>query len=245
MKSRIRTHKKRTREETPDLSSVPFQGMFEERSFAVQGKQREKSHQPDMKTSLMRAERYGHHLDRMQPTGFQATQAVQLMGKNKPNKKQQPSNSQSNKSNENLAQKHKEQEIKQYLDLLDHLAGETKGRDEVSGGHLWSAMEEKWKTQLQKKREDGDVKGVWELEWTLGQRTPKNSTMFPKSWTKQNLQDELLGSSLVNKQRVLRSGILIKKSGKTFYPIAITEKECQSSENKQQGKGKGKGKRNK
>ncbi|MBD2296377.1 hypothetical protein H6G06_23550 [Anabaena sphaerica FACHB-251] len=58
MKSRIRTHKKRTREETPDLSSVPFPGMFEGRSFAVQGK----VEKPDVKTSLMRAERYGHHI---------------------------------------------------------------------------------------------------------------------------------------------------------------------------------------
>lgn len=57
-------------------SNAPEPGMFQERSFAVQGKMQEKSQQPDLKTSLMRAERYGHHLHRIKSKVSAAT-AVQ------------------------------------------------------------------------------------------------------------------------------------------------------------------------
>ncbi len=78
MKSRIRTHKKSTREQTPDFSSAPAQPMFQSRPFVVQTQADRESQQPDLKTSLMRAERYGHHLSQMQPTGVPTHQAVQL-----------------------------------------------------------------------------------------------------------------------------------------------------------------------
>jgi hypothetical protein len=77
MKSRIRTQKKSTKEQTPDFSTAPAQPMFQSRPFVVQSKTAERSQQPDLKTSLMRAQRYGHHLSRMQPTGFSAPKAVQ------------------------------------------------------------------------------------------------------------------------------------------------------------------------
>ncbi|NMG10099.1 hypothetical protein DP117_25715 [Brasilonema sp. UFV-L1] len=51
--------------------------MFESRPFVVQASRGENSPQPDLKTSLMRAERYGHHLSQIQPFGNEATTAVQ------------------------------------------------------------------------------------------------------------------------------------------------------------------------
>ncbi|MDF5740198.1 hypothetical protein [Nostoc sp.] len=52
---------------TSAVSNTSRPGIFEPRSFGVQGQTGEKSQQPDLKTSLMRTEKYGHHLDRMQP----------------------------------------------------------------------------------------------------------------------------------------------------------------------------------
>ncbi|HIK06903.1 MAG TPA: hypothetical protein IGS40_19795 [Trichormus sp. M33_DOE_039] len=46
-------------------SNAPEPGMFQERSLAVQPKKAKKSQQPDLKTSLMQAEQYGHHLNQM------------------------------------------------------------------------------------------------------------------------------------------------------------------------------------
>ncbi len=77
MKSRIHASRKSRREQTPDLSTVPGQGMFQSRPFVVQPQTAQKSQQPDLKTSLRRARRYGHHLSRMQPTGVSAPKAVQ------------------------------------------------------------------------------------------------------------------------------------------------------------------------
>ncbi len=69
MKSRIRTRKKTTREQALDSSAAPAQPMFQSRPFVVQSQSTQKSQQqPDLKTSLRRAQRYGHHLDRMRPT---------------------------------------------------------------------------------------------------------------------------------------------------------------------------------
>ncbi len=79
MKSRIRTHKKRTREQTPDFSATPAQPMFQSRPFVVQTQSTQKSQQPDLKTSLMQAKRYGHHLSRIQPTGVSAGVVTQPM----------------------------------------------------------------------------------------------------------------------------------------------------------------------
>lgn len=63
---------------------VPEQGMFEE-PLVVQSKNKENSQQADWKSLLRRAERYGHHLRQMPPTGFQTSRTVQLQKGNKKN----------------------------------------------------------------------------------------------------------------------------------------------------------------
>ncbi|MBD2692096.1 glycosyltransferase [Anabaena catenula] len=73
MGSRQLTKNKKSQGETLALTS----GMFEGRSFAVQGKLGGKVKKPDFNTSLIRAERYGHNLDRMQPTSISASQPIQ------------------------------------------------------------------------------------------------------------------------------------------------------------------------
>lgn len=77
MPKRLYTQTKDIRREKPDISTAPAQGMFQSRQFVVQSKTAEQSQQPDLKTSLMRAQRYGHHLSRMQPTGVSAPKTVQ------------------------------------------------------------------------------------------------------------------------------------------------------------------------
>ncbi len=69
MKSRIRTQKKSTKEQTPDFSTAPAQPMFQSRSFVVQSKVGEQSIQPtsDLKTQLSRATRFGHNLSKKPP----------------------------------------------------------------------------------------------------------------------------------------------------------------------------------
>lgn len=80
MKSRIYARKKSTREQTQDFSTAPAQSMFQPRPFVVQPRSATKpQQQPDLKTSLMRAQRYGHHLHKMHPAGQPSTQAVQSM----------------------------------------------------------------------------------------------------------------------------------------------------------------------
>jgi len=53
--------------DTSAVSHASGKGVFEARSFVVQKQTADNSQQPDLQTSLMRAERYGHHLHRMQP----------------------------------------------------------------------------------------------------------------------------------------------------------------------------------
>jgi hypothetical protein len=77
MAKRLYTQTKDIKREKPDVSTAPAQGMFQSRPFVVQSKTAEQSQQPDLKTSLMRAQRYGHHLSRMQPAGVSAPKAVQ------------------------------------------------------------------------------------------------------------------------------------------------------------------------
>lgn len=81
MSSRLRIRKKSTRIETPDVSTTPAQGMFQSRPFVVETHSAEKSQQqPDLKIALMRAQRYGHHLHKMQPAGLEAPTSVQQNG---------------------------------------------------------------------------------------------------------------------------------------------------------------------
>ncbi|MEH1904661.1 MAG: hypothetical protein V7L04_25460 [Nostoc sp.] len=68
---------KNSQKQTSTFSSASTGGMFESRPFVVQASRGENVQQPDLKTSLMQVERYGHHLNRMQPFGNEATIAVQ------------------------------------------------------------------------------------------------------------------------------------------------------------------------
>lgn len=54
--------------DTSAVSHASGKGVFEARSFVMQKQTADNSQQPDLQASLMRAERYGHHLHRMQPT---------------------------------------------------------------------------------------------------------------------------------------------------------------------------------
>lgn len=78
MTSRLHTQTTNTRKQTPAFSTAPAQGMFQSRPFEVRSPSATKSQQqPDLKTSLTQAERYGHYLGRMQPAGVSAPKAVQ------------------------------------------------------------------------------------------------------------------------------------------------------------------------
>jgi hypothetical protein len=117
------------------------------------------------------------------------------------------------------AGKHKQMMIKPYLDLIDHLAGEEKNKDEVSGGHLLRAMQDKWKGKLtvNGKRNEAEV---WGCQWTIEKRKLKNSTMFPSLWDTSKLRTELEGFTSVGKSITLKSGIEIEKKGDTFFPVS-------------------------
>ncbi len=85
MPSRPRTyHSQNTG--TSDLSNAAVQGMFQSRPFVMQPQATEKSEQqPDLKGSLMRAERYGHHLGQIQAASVSFPTAVQpKMGTGQP-----------------------------------------------------------------------------------------------------------------------------------------------------------------
>ncbi len=92
MPNRLQTHKQK--KGNTDVSSTPVQGMFQSRPFEAPSSEADSSQQPlDLKTSLMRAERYGHSLSQMNFTEHQsASTAVQpktLMGDKLPHVVQQ------------------------------------------------------------------------------------------------------------------------------------------------------------
>jgi hypothetical protein len=119
-----------------------------------------------------------------------------------------------------LAEQEKEKKIQPYLDLLDHLGGEIKDKSNVSGGHLLTAMQNKWKSEkFQIIKGEPNDNAVWECQWTIGSRQPKSSTMFPSKWDKSTLQEELMKSTSVGHRIILKSGIEIQKKGNTFYPL--------------------------
>ncbi|MEH2364297.1 hypothetical protein [Nostoc sp.] len=77
MNTEERNHKKNQQmQQTSAFSHVPAQGMFESRPFAVQSKNNN-SEQPNLKTSLIQAEKYGHHLSKINLTNQSAPTAVQ------------------------------------------------------------------------------------------------------------------------------------------------------------------------
>ncbi len=71
MQSRQSSQTKNTQKQTLAFSSALSEGMFESRPFVVQ-QTAENSQHPDLKTSLMQAEKYGHHLNQLQPASFSA-----------------------------------------------------------------------------------------------------------------------------------------------------------------------------
>ncbi len=77
MNGRLRTHQKDTRIPAQELSTAPTQGMFQPRPFEKPAPAADSYQQLDLKTSLMRAERYGHHLGQMHDSDVSAPQVAQ------------------------------------------------------------------------------------------------------------------------------------------------------------------------
>ncbi|MBD2343783.1 hypothetical protein [Anabaena subtropica] len=77
MPSRLYTETKNTRKYPSAFSHASSRReIFQSRPFVVQSKQT-KLNQPNLKTSLMQAEKYGHHLNQTHPTNFVDTTVVQ------------------------------------------------------------------------------------------------------------------------------------------------------------------------
>ncbi|MEH2423242.1 MAG: hypothetical protein V7K48_20720 [Nostoc sp.] len=72
MTSQLNISNNKTRKEASPLSDTPTPAMFELHPFVVQSKSDHQLQlqQPDLKTSLMQAEKYGHHLNKFQPRPF-------------------------------------------------------------------------------------------------------------------------------------------------------------------------------
>lgn len=77
MQSRQHNQTKNIQKQTSAFSSASTGEMFESRPFVVQQQKGENSQQSDLKTSLMQAEKYGHHLNKMQPAGILVPKALQ------------------------------------------------------------------------------------------------------------------------------------------------------------------------
>ncbi|PHM05968.1 hypothetical protein [Nostoc sp. 'Peltigera malacea cyanobiont' DB3992] len=71
---------------TSNTAAAPTQGMFQSRPFVVQAQQAENSQQTNLKTSLMQADNYGHHLSKMQLATVSA-QAIQSKDENETSQK--------------------------------------------------------------------------------------------------------------------------------------------------------------
>ena len=65
MTSRIRTQNQLAKKKTQDLSNNPDQGMFKSRPFVVQTQKANLVQQPDLKTSVIQAKHYGHHINQI------------------------------------------------------------------------------------------------------------------------------------------------------------------------------------
>ena len=87
MTKQVFSQTKNHQKETFGFSNDSDGGMFQSRPFVVQSKAGEEGERSELKTSLMRAEHYGHHLSQMQPVGFLAgTNVIQRS----PSKRKKP-----------------------------------------------------------------------------------------------------------------------------------------------------------
>ncbi len=93
MTSRLKISDNKTRKETSPLSNTPIRGMFESHPFAVQPKSNHHVQQPNLKTSLIQAQKYGHHLSQTNLVNQSAAveEPVQLAAAGK--RKRSPSSS--------------------------------------------------------------------------------------------------------------------------------------------------------
>lgn len=120
--------------------------------------------------------------------------------------------------------------IAPYIELLPHLAGEEDG-SEGKGGHLLVAMQAKWGARLHVVG-PSQAAAAWECTWNLLKdpeaeaiasnmtfASSKRSTMFPASWTEDELKQQLQASNVIGTRLVLQpSDIEVEKKGDTFYP---------------------------
>jgi hypothetical protein len=110
----------------------------------------------------------------------------------------------------------KKSQIKEYLDLIDHLAGEGGGKEALKGGHLLSEMKKKHpKLKISGNPDDN---APWEGWWSDGASPAKWSSFFPATWTKAYLIKGLWGSSTATGGRMLFSMFKVSKQGDTFFP---------------------------
>jgi HNH endonuclease len=79
MSSQQSKRNKNQQKQTSAFSDKQGEGMFQPRPFLMQLKKKkeEQSEQVDLETSLMRAERYGHNLSKINSTSIPSTQVVQ------------------------------------------------------------------------------------------------------------------------------------------------------------------------
>lgn len=112
----------------------------------------------------------------------------------------------------------KAKQIEPYLALVGHLAGEGGGTTgkALSGGHLLSEMKKKYSGLVISGAPSADA--PWEGWWSDGTADPKWSSFFPSAWTRFDLVQGLWKSSKDKDKRSLPGGILVTKSGGTFYP---------------------------
>lgn len=110
----------------------------------------------------------------------------------------------------------KHEQIKEYLALLPHLAGEGGGSKPLKGGHLLSEMKKTWPGLIISGTPSND--GPWEGWWSDGTSAPKWSSFFPANWSRADLIRQLYSSSSTRGGRELPAGFKVSKTGDTFFP---------------------------
>jgi hypothetical protein len=140
------------------------------------------------------------------------------------------------------SKQHKAEWVKPLLAMKLHIAGETSGK----GGHLLKLMEAiHTKERLYLVGDpDKHLHEVWQCQWSLlktsdvkkGDKTSavkkgnkdtkgpdllfplKASTMFPASWTWEELEKQLYAGNHVGDEVILKNNIAVHSPGDTFYP---------------------------